>query len=68
MNAPAPRYDDEIEEILSYYGGDAKAAMHDMLRDRDFLLREIELASMAISPGYTRGWKPTVFAKSALPR
>ncbi|RCS21468.1 hypothetical protein DUT91_23915 [Phyllobacterium salinisoli] len=58
MNAPARQLDDELEEVLAYHGGDARAAIKALLADRDYLLREIEIAAAAVSPGYTRGWKP----------
>ncbi|PRD40858.1 hypothetical protein C5748_24805 [Phyllobacterium phragmitis] len=61
MNAPVPLVEDEIDEVLAYHGGDARAAIKALLLDRDFLLREIEIASTAISPGYTRGdWPKTL--------
>ncbi|MBB2973303.1 hypothetical protein FHU14_003830 [Mesorhizobium sp. RMAD-H1] len=37
MNAPAQQYDDEIEEVLAYHGGDTRAAIKALLEDRDFL-------------------------------
>lgn len=58
MNALVQNYEDEIEQVLSYHGGDAHAAIEALLKDREFLVREVELARMAISHGYTRGWKP----------
>lgn len=63
MNATLPRYDNELEQVLAYHGGDARAAIRALLEDRDFLLREIEIASSATSTGYARGWKPTVFSR-----
>ncbi|MBN9046232.1 MAG: hypothetical protein J0H18_11270 [Rhizobiales bacterium] len=58
MNAVLQNYDSEIDLVLAYHRGDARAAIRALLEDRDFLTKEIEIASMAISPGYTRGWKP----------
>ncbi|RCS21815.1 hypothetical protein DUT91_21800 [Phyllobacterium salinisoli] len=58
MNAPASLIDDEIAKVLAYHGGDAQAAIKALLEDREFLLREVEIASLAVSYGYTRGWKP----------
>ncbi|MEJ5019363.1 hypothetical protein WH297_06370 [Ochrobactrum vermis] len=65
MNAVAQEneYDDEIELVLTYHNGDARAAIETLLKDRDFLVKEIEYASMAMSMGFARGWKPTVFVK-----
>ncbi|WP_433762640.1 hypothetical protein [Brucella anthropi] len=56
-------YEDEIEMVLAYHKGDARAAIEALLKDRDFLVKEIEYASLAMSMGFARGWKPTVFVK-----
>ncbi len=63
MNAVAESYEDEIEMVLAYYGGDVRAAIEGLLKDRDFLVKEIEYASLAMSFGFARGWKPTVFRR-----
>ncbi|KAA9370154.1 hypothetical protein [Ochrobactrum quorumnocens] len=63
MNATVESYDDEIEMVLAYHKGDMRAAMEALLKDRDFLIKEIEYACLAMSLGFSRGWKPTVFAK-----
>ncbi|MFC0245774.1 hypothetical protein ACFOLL_12850 [Falsochrobactrum ovis] len=60
MNALAQNYDDEIDLVLAYYKGDVRAAIEGLLKDRDFLVKEIEYASIAMSFGFARGWKPTV--------
>ncbi|MFC0245853.1 hypothetical protein ACFOLL_12450 [Falsochrobactrum ovis] len=60
MNAYAQNYDDEVEQVLAYYNGDVRAAIEGLLKDRDFLVKEIEYASIAMSLGFSRGWKPTV--------
>ncbi len=53
-------YDDEIEMVLAYHKDDVRAAIKSLLKDRDFLVKEIEYASLAMSMGFSRGWKPTV--------
>ena len=58
MNALTQDYEDEIDMVLAYHGGDTRAALEAILKDRDFLAREVEIASMAVSYGYTRGWIP----------
>lgn len=63
MNATVESYDDEIEMVLAYHKGDMRAAMEALLKDRDFLIKEIEYASLAMSLGFSRGWKPTVFTR-----
>ena len=56
-------YDDEIEWVLAYHKGDVRAAIATLLKDRDFLIKEIEYASLAMSMGFARSWKPTVFSE-----
>ncbi|KAB2681706.1 CUE domain-containing protein [Brucella tritici] len=65
MNAVAQgnEYYDEIELVLAYHKGDVRAAIESLLKDRDFLVKEIEYASLAMSMGFARGWKPTIFVK-----
>lgn len=53
-------YDDEIELVLAYHNGNVRDAIKTLLKDRDFLIKEIEYASLAMSMGFARGWKPTV--------
>jgi hypothetical protein len=63
MNAMTDNDESEVELVLAYHNGDARAAIEALLKDRDFLIREIEYASLAMSLGFSRGWKPTVFAQ-----
>jgi len=56
-------YEEEIELVLAHHKGDVRAAIQALLKDRDFLVKEIEYASLAMSLGFSRGWKPTVFSK-----
>jgi len=63
MNALAHDIEDEIDLVLAYYGGDTRAAIKGLLEDREFLAHQVAIASMAVSHGYTRGWKPTIFVK-----
>ncbi|GAA5542625.1 MULTISPECIES: hypothetical protein [Brucella/Ochrobactrum group] len=65
MNALAQKegYQDEIDLVLAFHDGDVRAAIETLLKDRDFLVKEIEYASLAMSMGFARGWKPTVFVK-----
>lgn len=59
----ANEYDNEIDLVLTYHKGDVRAAITTLLKDRDFLIKEIEYASLTMSMGFARGWKPTVFSK-----
>lgn len=63
MNAVAHDIEDEIDLVLSYYKGDTRAAIKALLEDREFLSNQVAIASMAVSHGYARGWKPTIFVK-----
>jgi len=58
MNAISRQPEDEIEEALAYHHGDVRATIAALLAEREFLLREIEYASLALSYGFARGWKP----------
>lgn len=51
MNALVQSYDAEIEEVLAYHGGDVRAAIEALLKDRDFLVREVELSRLAVPHG-----------------
>jgi hypothetical protein len=49
----------ELEDVLSYHGGDALAAVQTLLSDCRHLRRELVLAEGAMSRGMTRGWRPS---------
>jgi len=51
MNALVQNYEDEIQQVLAYHGGDVHAAIEALLKDRDFLAREVELARLAVTHG-----------------
>jgi GT2 family glycosyltransferase len=58
--APAePVEEDPVETIFFAYRGDPRAAIAGLLADIEYLRRQIDYASLAVSPGYTRGWRPT---------
>lgn len=64
MSAEARQIDDLIAEdraqmILNAHAGDALSALNSVIADADFLCDQLETASMLISPGLVRGWKPT---------
>lgn len=46
------------EAILDDHAGDALAALRTVIADAEFLCDQLETASMLISPGLARGWKP----------
>lgn len=49
-----------IDEVLSRFNGDAHAALEAALTDLAFLRRELTLASLAMSYGFARGWRPKI--------
>ncbi|WP_315975645.1 hypothetical protein [Phyllobacterium sp. A18/5-2] len=51
MNAISKQPEDEINEALAYHQGDVRATIAALLAEREFLLREIEYASLAMSYG-----------------
>lgn len=54
----SPNLDDRARVILDDHVGDALAASPTVIADADFLCDQLETASMLISPGLVRGWKP----------
>ena len=58
----AMRDEMSIEAVLARFDGDARAALDAALHDIMFLQHEAMLASLAMSYGYARGWKPKVLA------
>jgi len=63
MNAVAANYDGKIDLVLAYHNRNVRSAIEALLKDRAFLIKEIERASLAMSLGFSRGWKPTVISK-----
>jgi hypothetical protein len=62
VELPEPGFDyqpvDLADAVLEAYGGDARAAIRELLLDADFLRDQLHVASLAMSAGYSRGWKP----------
>ena len=60
MNNPQTLTKDALEqsanETIAMCGGDAYAAVKALLVANDFLERELELATAAVSYGFSRGW------------
>lgn len=48
----------DVDGLIAAYDGDTKALIATLLAERRMLIRQIELASAAMSSGYGRGWKP----------
>lgn len=48
----------EADAVIEAYGGDARAAVRELLADADFLRDQLYTASVLVSKGYARGWRP----------
>lgn len=49
-----------VDVVLRNFDGDARAALGAALEDLAFLRREIEFARLAMSYGFSRGWRPAL--------
>lgn len=58
MSEPELTNDGEIEQLIAEHGGDVYAAIAALLSDKNFLLKELEYASLAMGHGFARRWKP----------
>lgn len=47
-----------VETVLIAHGGDARAAVCELLADADFLRDQVYTASCLMSKGIGRGWRP----------
>jgi hypothetical protein len=47
-----------VDKVLAVYAGDHRAAIEALLADRAYLERELAFASLAMSFGFARGWRP----------
>jgi hypothetical protein len=50
--------DQEVDTVLRAFDGDERAAIAALLEDMDALCWQIDRASLMLSHGFTRGWKP----------
>lgn len=62
MSEPALKHDEEIDQLIAEHGGDVHAAIEQLLSEKNFLIKELEYASLAMGFGYARGWKPKMLA------
>ncbi len=59
--APAPtqaEVGDDIDAVLSFHDGDARAALATLLRDCAHLRQQLSVTEYAMSAGFCRGWRP----------
>jgi hypothetical protein len=54
--------DDErsVEAVVARFGGNTRAALESALDDIAHLERELVVASLAMSFGFARGWRPSI--------
>ena len=67
MNEPALKLDDDVDRLIAEHKGDAHAAILTLLSEREFLLNELQYASIAMGHGFARGWKPKTFTPRGRP-
>jgi hypothetical protein len=56
------KYDEWLDDVaaaLAWHGGDAEATIRTLLADCKYLREQLALAEIAMSLGFTRGWKPS---------
>lgn len=49
---------DEVAAAIAWHDGDARAAVGTLLDDCRHLREQLALARIAMSLGFTRGWRP----------
>ncbi|MBY3139033.1 dehydrogenase [Rhizobium laguerreae] len=47
-----------VDAAMAWHGGDPRATIDALLKDRERLCEELAIARACISKGYTRGWLP----------
>ncbi|MBY3173125.1 MULTISPECIES: dehydrogenase [Rhizobium] len=45
-------------DAATWHGGDPRATIDALLKDRERLCEQLEIARACVSKGYTRGWLP----------
>ena len=51
--------EDEVEAVLDWHHGDARAAIATLLRDCGHLRAQLHVTETAMSTGFARGWRPS---------
>lgn len=54
-----PDVDDDVETVLTWHQGDARAAIKTLLNDCSHLRKQLQVTETAMSTGFTRGWRPS---------
>ncbi|WP_246651741.1 dehydrogenase [Rhizobium laguerreae] len=47
-----------VDAAMDWHGGDPRATIDALLKDRERLCEQLAIAQACISKGYTRGWLP----------
>ena len=47
-----------VDADMAWHGGDPRATIDALLKDRERLCEQLAIARACISKGYTRGWLP----------
>jgi hypothetical protein len=47
-----------VDAAMAWHGGDPRATIDALLKDRERLCEQLAIARACISKGYTRGWLP----------
>ncbi|MGO6941251.1 dehydrogenase [Rhizobium johnstonii] len=47
-----------VDAAMTWHGGDPRATIDALLKDRERLCEQLAIARACISKGYTRGWLP----------
>lgn len=61
-SAPAPvepDVEDDVDVVLTWHQGDARAAIATLLQDCSHLRKQLQVTEAAMSTGFTRGWRPS---------
>jgi hypothetical protein len=48
------------QAVLDAFGGNALAALQSVIADAEFLCDQLETASLYLSSGIARGWRPSL--------
>ncbi len=49
---------DEVAAAIAWHDGDVRATIRTLLGDCRHMRQQLALADIAVSVGYTRGWRP----------
>ena len=49
---------DEVAAAIAWHDGDVRATIRTLLGDCRHMREQLALADIAVSVGYTRGWRP----------